>query len=214
MAAAQGWSRIVPVAACLAVLFLCALRWYTPSHQQFSAPLAHRQDITPYNLTITARANDRNDAIPGWSSPLSTYLATPFEQLDEKGKAIVIGKRMICILDEDSESTHSPQSGYTDTADLGRARYGWGYTRIPLADHDDGILSEFALHDAFVDLSISEDKSNWYQVSVMHGFKSTSGGVNYPPTYGTYQSLFNIRDGVIVATQNYGPVYENERDDV
>lgn len=212
MASGRTWYRMVPVATCLAILLLFTLRWYTPSHQHFSAPVLQQRDRSRYITNITARANDRNDAIPGWSSPLSTYLVTPFEELDAKGKAVVVGKNMVCMLDEALENTHSPQSLYTDLQDLERTRYGWTYSRNALADHEEGFISEFGLHNVFVDLSISESKADWYQVSTAHSARSTANDVNYPPTWGTYQSLFNLRDGVIVATANYGPVWQNERD--
>lgn len=95
------------------------------------------RDLPAHGLNITTSANAGNDAIPGWSLRLSAYLVTPFDPLDAKGKAVVIGKQMICMLDEDPTSTHIPQSSYTSVEDLAKIRYGWTYSRTPVADHGD-----------------------------------------------------------------------------
>lgn len=70
-------------------------------------------------------------------------------------------------------------------------------------------LADLGLEAAFEDLSISGSKGDWYEVSTVHSSKSQSNGVTYSVSWGTYQSLVNVRDGVIVATTNYGPAWQN-----
>ncbi|KAF2167265.1 hypothetical protein M409DRAFT_22692 [Zasmidium cellare ATCC 36951] len=179
--------KIVAATIALITCVLLFTQWqYFPISRKPTSIILDRQDLAAYDRNITTRANDRNDAVPGWSSPLSTYLATPFDQLDDKGKAVVIGKQMVCMLDEDLESTHSPQSSFTDPKDLDKARHGWTYSRVAIADHGDDFLSD-----------------------TVHSTKSQANGIIYPVSWGTYQSLFNLRDGVIVATTNYGPAFQN-----
>ncbi|KAB8232368.1 hypothetical protein ETB97_006282 [Aspergillus alliaceus] len=118
------------------------------------------------------------------------------------------GQALHCAMDGDQEAANhavaAPTSRWTDYGDL--HRYGW----VVDPDRDAGLtLAQELLEDTFEELNIDADQNT--RILISQSRPVTVDGKKYKESEGSYQSLFNVDAGMIVADDNSSP--ENEQPD-
>lgn len=83
----------------------------------------------------------------------------------------------------------------------------YGYRTSVVAHPDNAFIADYGMSKAFVALGISTEAGDWLQLGTGHSVKSKVGDTVYPATGATFSSEVNLRQGVVVATQSYGPKY-------
>lgn len=84
--------------------------------------------------------------------------------------------------------------------------YGWTSTGSKAVPN----IDDYGLKKAFVDLQITETPEPWTRGIIAH----TTETSYYPPTWASYETLFNLQDGVLVALENWSPESIIEREDL
>ena len=119
-------------------------------------------------------------------------------------KARKKGSILLCQLYASASTVKG--SPWTDPKSL--EDYGW-------AESDTEYKWEYNAPDndigpALKDLGVSTDAFDNIKYGYWHTGESKHDGHTYPPTFGFYQNVFNVKSGVVIADSNFGPDYEKK----
>ncbi|EME87055.1 uncharacterized protein MYCFIDRAFT_77170 [Pseudocercospora fijiensis CIRAD86] len=171
---------------------------------------------TSRNQTLLSRGNSKDDQ---WIEPM--YLLVPEEKINalpdydeedpnKKRKILAARKgfRLLCNMRSPAETiptdtSFKPREGKS-AKDI-RVDYGWSNRLGKPGFSDSAIVVK--LGKALSDLKLSKDPADWIVSGMDH--KATSKGPDgqgsYPVTKGSYENLFDLANGGLIAAYNYSP---------
>ncbi|KAI5365814.1 hypothetical protein Slin14017_G034540 [Septoria linicola] len=168
---------------------------------------------TSLNSSIEKRGNEGNDADRDWWPFMGVEMQLSDDKIEQlpyaevqkmKLRAASKGLRLLCrmkspVSNPPTSNDFKPRSGRDAVATL--AKHGWE----SWANHAVTDLDSYGLNAAFGDLGISRTPKYWTKSTALHGVDTSDALRDYPATYASYDSMFNLRDGVLVAVANCGP---------
>ncbi|PPJ50402.1 hypothetical protein CBER1_06970 [Cercospora berteroae] len=196
------WSMVAIVVLTSSTILLTTDRRAAP----VNGPTAYRTATTdphsPHQLI--KRVNNGNDATPNWLGYQPSELSKPGAQPDAKGRAVIKGYRLSCMLKAGVSSVAA--SIYQSIDDM--IKFGW---RASFVDRPDGaeFAKEYGLTKGFTDLRIPV--KGWTQISTGNTIDVLDPEDNkkmlHPATFATYTTDINLAAGAIVASQSYNPEF-------
>ncbi|USW54023.1 hypothetical protein Slin15195_G073420 [Septoria linicola] len=206
----RNWSSFTAVA-----VLLLAFLWFTPSvsaHATEQPTIPHIHG-TSFSAPIGRRGNDGNDASKTWWPFMGVEMQLSDDKIEQlpypesekqKLRAASKGLRLLCkmkspVSNPPTRSDFRPSSRRPAAAIM--SQFGWeSWANRAVAN-----LDSYGLNIAFDDLGISRTPKDWIKSMTTHARDTEDALAEYPATFASYDSMYNFKDGVLVAVANWSP---------
>ncbi|KAK6428445.1 hypothetical protein LTR95_015413, partial [Oleoguttula sp. CCFEE 5521] len=166
------------------------------------ANAANHKDSGSFSANMVIELGERDTPAKPKRLARRTFGDDPANDLKTYQDYTAKGQRLLCNFDDPEGDLQTPWTDYA-------AIESWGWTKSPSFVRGGTSARAEKFHDFFKKHGFNMQNSpqgNNLEVQYKHDRTTTHDGVQYPATGGEFTDTYNVKDGVLIASVNFGPL--------